>query len=599
MPDSDPAMADRHRSAIAELGTFIESLDSGRELRPNEVRAYVGRSFSQGWSLNIEFSDCPRQVHVLVDANFPFDPPRIVLVDRPEFLTWPHVEADGVLCLLDANATISPQAPVIVLKHLLAHAVHLVQDSIEGRNLVDFEAEFHTYWNYRLTERSKICNTLLDLRNQRSRIVQFWRGTVHDFVADDPEAIRTWLQHRYGKPYEGFETSKALLVWLARPLRPQEYPSTPRTLLPSIEGGGALSLLPLAISRDSDHVLIFLGANTENGPVIAGIVAPTPNATDVAGRKREMLHRGFRPGRVPPNILARRYLQSDRPVTRFKCERIDHEWIHGRANDPNQSVLKRCHIIVLGCGAVGSEAAAHLSRAGIGKVTTVDNDRLEWSNISRHRLGATSVGKDKSAELVASAQPDLPHLSIEHRVRTVQQLIETEPSVLSGCDIVVDLTANWGAQTLLNYWHRSRDWKPVIVYGWTEPRAAAGHAVRVGGRGSCLQCGFDDTGLQRFTVTSWLSALDLHEPGCGAVFQPFGFTQVAATVRLVSQLVLDCLLGKVAAPTHRFWVSRKTDVYSEGGTWTAEWQAHSEFRDLGDIGVEQAWPGSHVCSECQ
>jgi len=45
--------------------------------------------------------------------------------------------------------------------------------------------------------------------------------------------------------------------------------------------------------------------------------------------------------------------------------------------------LKNAHVLVVGLGGVGSFAAEFLVRAGLGKITIVDGDRVEESNINR------------------------------------------------------------------------------------------------------------------------------------------------------------------------------------------------------------------------
>jgi len=40
-------------------------------------------------------------IDVMATASFPSVPVRTALVDHPEFMTWPHVESDGVLLLFN------------------------------------------------------------------------------------------------------------------------------------------------------------------------------------------------------------------------------------------------------------------------------------------------------------------------------------------------------------------------------------------------------------------------------------------------------------------------------------------------------------------
>ena len=75
---------------------------------------YPDRGFDAGWRFDAPFeSRLKRRIDVLVREELPFRAPSISLVDRPEFLSWPHVESDGVLCLLGEASTIDPRQPHI------------------------------------------------------------------------------------------------------------------------------------------------------------------------------------------------------------------------------------------------------------------------------------------------------------------------------------------------------------------------------------------------------------------------------------------------------------------------------------------------------
>ena len=48
--------------------------------------------------------------------------------------------------------------------------------------------------------------------------------------------------------------------------------------------------------------------------------------------------------------------------------------------------IKEASVIVIGAGALGSASAEMLARAGIGRLTIVDRDYVEWSNLQRQQL---------------------------------------------------------------------------------------------------------------------------------------------------------------------------------------------------------------------
>jgi tRNA threonylcarbamoyladenosine dehydratase len=73
----------------------------------------------------------------------------------------------------------------------------------------------------------------------------------------------------------------------------------------------------------------------------------------------------------------------------------------------NIEKLKNSHILVVGLGGVGAYAAEMLCRAGIGKMTIVDGDNIELTNLNRQLPGLISnIGKRK-AEIMANRLKDI------------------------------------------------------------------------------------------------------------------------------------------------------------------------------------------------
>jgi hypothetical protein len=230
MPDD--AVLDRLRTeSIAALGSYIETLPGARELHLFQVKSYEPRGFLLGWCVPYAFDDRIRDFHVLIGPSFPFEAPRIALVDRPDFLSWPHVESDGALCILQNNSNVSARDPIGVFQNLFARAVSLVEDCRTGANAIDFETEFNTYWHYKAADQGNGCRSLVSLSTS-NRIINLWRGQKFDLIADDEATIKNWLARRYAKPQSNNmsdSVGRAGLIWISRALRPQEYPIGPVT----------------------------------------------------------------------------------------------------------------------------------------------------------------------------------------------------------------------------------------------------------------------------------------------------------------------------------------------------------------------------------
>ena len=97
------------------------------------ARCFRRRPYVAGWRVGVTFDDeSLRRFDVVATADFPSVPVRTALVDHPPFMTWPHVESDGILCLLPNMAECDPDDPCAVAENLLNRSVRLVEELLEG-----------------------------------------------------------------------------------------------------------------------------------------------------------------------------------------------------------------------------------------------------------------------------------------------------------------------------------------------------------------------------------------------------------------------------------------------------------------------------------
>ncbi len=300
------ALAQFRREAILAIGSYIDGLSVGREMSRRELAAYGERDFRYGWEIPIGFGDATRRLQVLVDSEFPFAPPRIALVDRPEFLTWPHVEVDGVLCLLPKGATVAAGRPVEVLRSLIAESVELIEATVTGTNAPDFASEFNTYWIWQLSPGINDCLSLVNLQNRSSRRIALWKGKTFDIIAESETEISSWLTNRFGRDHEVLSQSAAL-IWISRLPQPKDYPSRASDILQLI-----VPLPPVVaeiLKNEPRSITILIASTTANGVALAGMTISAPTHKNVLGRSPSLLTKGFRTGHVPASVLFNPILQ--------------------------------------------------------------------------------------------------------------------------------------------------------------------------------------------------------------------------------------------------------------------------------------------------
>jgi len=114
-----------------------------------------------------------------------------------------------------------------------------------------------------------------------------------------------------------------------------------------------------------------------------------------------------------------------------------------------QKKLKQAHVLVIGAGGLGSPALLYLAAAGVGRVTVVDDDTVDLTNLQRQVIHRTADDGRPKAESAAAAMRELnPHV----RVTAVQARLTKAngAELVAGADMILDGTDNFATRYLAN-----------------------------------------------------------------------------------------------------------------------------------------------------
>ena len=202
----------------------------------------------------------------------------------------------------------------------------------------------------------------------------------------------------------------------------------------------------------------------------------------------------------------------------------------------------------------------------------VDYDCLDWPNVGRHLLGASAVDRNKAEALAERLQLDYPHLKIESRATSVEELLQSDADLFAAVDLIVAATGSWRAEHKLNKWHIEQGRVHPILYCWTEAHACAGHAVVISRESGCFQCQIGRTGTPVFKVVDWADSGDANheEPACGVHYQPYGPVELSHTTTMICEVALDCLLDPPSHSFSRTHVASRQRLEKLGGQLTDE-----------------------------
>jgi len=562
---------------------------------------YPGRPYVAAWRVRVAFSDgIVRRIDIVATAYFPTVPVRTALVDHPDFLTWPHVESDGILCLLPNLAECDPDDPCAVAENLLNRSIRLIEELLEGTIVArDFQEEFLTYWAYKAHDDGARFFSLL-APAPPSRVVKVWRGEGLEVVGEDAESLAGWVRRRFGVHVET-TSQDAAFIWLGAPPTPTDYPERASDLrgMAAAAGCDAVAALEQVATAEPDWLVTVFAAMGRGGAGLIGVKVPNPKRLLTHPRSVvEPLSKGFRLGHTPKPILVDRFFGAS-PVIRTSVQRADANWIHGRGQDPRTARLLESTVVLFGCGSVGGPVACSLAQAGVGRIVLIDPDALSWPNVGRHPLGAQAVGRNKAEALAERLQAGFPHLQIEGRAGNLLGTLRSNEELLMEADLIVAATGNWSAENALNRWHVDQGRRYPIVYAWTESHAIAGHAVAIGPEDGCFQCHIGRTGSPSFTVIDWPDGSDANqeEPACGAHYQPYGPVELSYVTAMTSDLALDCLLSPPSQSLHRVFTTSPRRIQELGGRWSDDWLAEQGDGGSGVRTVDRRWPRA-ICKTC-
>jgi molybdopterin/thiamine biosynthesis adenylyltransferase len=105
-----------------------------------------------------------------------------------------------------------------------------------------------------------------------------------------------------------------------------------------------------------------------------------------------------------------------------------------------QRALLDAHALVIGAGGLGSPAALYLGTAGVGRITVVDHDHVDLTNLQRqiaHNLSRVGLPKAESVRAtVAAINPDVQLRALVRRAddALLDELVAQADVVLDCCD---------------------------------------------------------------------------------------------------------------------------------------------------------------------
>jgi len=128
--------------------------------------------------------------------------------------------------------------------------------------------------------------------------------------------------------------------------------------------------------------------------------------------------------------------------------------------------LQRAHVLMVGLGGVGAYCAEQLCRAGIGEMTIVDADVVEYSNFNRQLLALENTLKRPKAEVMAER---LCQINPDIKLHVIQEFVRDEGTEIlldrAHYDYVIDAIDSLSPKVYLIYFALKRNLRVISAMG--------------------------------------------------------------------------------------------------------------------------------------
>ena len=114
-----------------------------------------------------------------------------------------------------------------------------------------------------------------------------------------------------------------------------------------------------------------------------------------------------------------------------------------------QQRILAAHALVIGAGGLGSPVALYLGTAGVGRITIVDHDTVDLTNLQRqivHNLSRVGQPKAASAaQTIAAINPDVQVVALQERADAARL-----STLVAEADVVLDCSDNFATRHAVN-----------------------------------------------------------------------------------------------------------------------------------------------------
>ncbi|WP_042354422.1 thiazole biosynthesis adenylyltransferase ThiF [Bacillus rubiinfantis] len=178
-------------------------------------------------------------------------------------------------------------------------------------------------------------------------------------------------------------------------------------------------------------------------------------------------------------------------------ERYSRQVLFPGIGKDGQAKIRKKHVLIIGAGALGSGNAEILTRAGVGKITIVDRDYVEASNLQRQQLYTEADVAEKLPK-AAAAEKRLTAINSDVEIKAIIGDVTPEflEELIADVDVMIDATDNFETRMMMN--DAAQKYNVPWIYGACVGSFGMSFSI-IPGKTPCLNCLLRTIPLQGMT----------------------------------------------------------------------------------------------------
>ena len=227
------------------------------------------------------------------------------------------------------------------------------------------------------------------------------------------------------------------------------------------------------------------------------------------------------------------------------------------------------HVLLVGCGSVGSELAHRICASGVGKITLSDPDTFTEDNLYRHTLSVLDIGVSKAVAVARDLRLKYPWCVSDAKADLLESFEDKDS--LDAFDLVVVAIGSPTVERSFHDAYQASGTNTPLINVWVEGYGIGGHAtLDVPKTIGCLKCAYVDPETLSRGLTSNLNFLAANQnvtkahAGCGNQFLPYNSIAASYSATMAADLATRYLSGRLDQSSRVSWKGDATEATRQG-----------------------------------